>query len=252
MTCIKHESDFAGLKNKKGWTPAEKGERGDNKAWTILYSPNTSSHYFNMGGFRAFESVVQRASIHTRASFLIAWWQGGRLMMQCWGPVSAVGPLGFAMYWTSGWGSVDAAAATSAAVAQPAAAIGLTRIGCWWGEPRSLLEWSDLGGAKNKFCIYSWDMQGSQDLKKKIKIQSYSPTIRCPSSVLKRTICIFMLLPLTEAKTPSTLVHTLRTEPHRTKYVRQRSPISHCSPTDTFLQFPRLCKNQILLIHLLH
>lgn len=169
MTCIKHESEFAGLKNKKGWTPAEKGERGDNKAWTILYSPNTSSHYFNMGGFRAFESVVQQASIHTRASFLIAWWQGGRLMMHCWGPVSAVGPLGFAMYWTSGWGSVDAAAATSAAVVQPAAAIGLTRIGCWWGEPHSLLEWSDLGGAKNKFCIYSWDMQASQDLKK-IKI----------------------------------------------------------------------------------
>lgn len=48
------------------------------------------------------------------------------------------------------------------------------------------------------------------------KRPAYSPTIRCPSSVLKRTICIFMLLPLTEAKTPSTLVHTLRTEPHRT------------------------------------
>lgn len=66
------------------------------------------------------------------------------------------------------------------------------------------------------------------------------PTILCPSSVLKRTICILTLVPLTEASTPSTLVHTLRTEPQRTKYVLQRSPISHCNPTEAFLQFPRL------------
>lgn len=42
------------------------------------------------------------------------------------------------------------------------------------------------------------------------------PTIRCPSSVLSRTICIFTFVPLTDARTPSTFVQTLRTEPHNT------------------------------------
>lgn len=42
------------------------------------------------------------------------------------------------------------------------------------------------------------------------------PTIRCPSSVLSRTICIFTFVPLTDARTPSTFVQTLSTEPHNT------------------------------------
>lgn len=42
------------------------------------------------------------------------------------------------------------------------------------------------------------------------------PTILCPSSVLRRTICIFTFVPLTEARTPSTFVQTLNTEPHKT------------------------------------
>lgn len=46
--------------------------------------------------------------------------------------------------------------------------------------------------------------------------QKSLPTIRCPSSVLSRTICIFTFVPLTEARTPSTFVQTLRTEPHNT------------------------------------
>lgn len=47
--------------------------------------------------------------------------------------------------------------------------------------------------------------------------QSFNlPTILCSSSVLRRTICILTLAPLTEARTPSTFVHTLSTEPHRT------------------------------------
>lgn len=67
------------------------------------------------------------------------------------------------------------------------------------------------------------------------------PTILCPQSVLRRMICILEVDPPgIPARTLSTLLQTLRTDPLRMWNVRVLKPISHWRPRLAFLQLPLL------------
>lgn len=136
----------------------------------------------------------------------------------------------------SWWCFVGGAAAISAAVVLQAVETGLMLTGGWQGATRNLQEWSSLKTARDQFHELThkllliktsgWKppkqlltefLTTPFHLRMEIKEQtSHLPTILCPSSVLRRTICIFTLVPLTEARTPSTFVQTLNTEPHKT------------------------------------
>ena len=68
------------------------------------------------------------------------------------------------------------------------------------------------------------------------------PTIRDPSLFLQRTICILEFAPDWPAKTLSTLLQTLSTEPLRMWNVRCRLPTSQLKPRVIRLQLPFLQK----------
>lgn len=74
----------------------------------------------------------------------------------------------------------------------------------------------------------------------------YSPTILDPSLFLQRTICTLELAPGWPAKTFSTLLHTLRTDPLSMWNVRCRLPTSQLRPTAVRLQLPFLIKKKTL------
>lgn len=72
------------------------------------------------------------------------------------------------------------------------------------------------------------------------RLVCYLPTILIPSTVFKRTTCSLEAWPVFAAKTFSTLLHTLKTDPAKMLYVRRLRPTSQSRPRVTFLQFPRL------------
>lgn len=80
------------------------------------------------------------------------------------------------------------------------------------------------------------------------------PTILCPQSVLRRMICILEVDPPgIPARTLSTLLQTLRTDPLRMWNVRVLKPISHWRPRLAFLQLPLLQETKGFFIsHLDH
>lgn len=96
---------------------------------------------------------------------------------------------------------------------------------------------------------------------KEKRLQSYDtdmcmynlPTILCPQSVLRRMICILEVEPPgIPARTLSTLLHTLSTDPLRMWNVRVLKPISHWRPRLAFLQLPLLqeTKGFFFILHL--
>lgn len=75
------------------------------------------------------------------------------------------------------------------------------------------------------------------------------PTILCPQSVLRRMICILEVDPPgIPARTLSTLLQTLRTDPLRMWNVRVLKPISHWRPRLAFLQLPLLQETKCFFI----
>lgn len=83
------------------------------------------------------------------------------------------------------------------------------------------------------------------------QVLQYSPTILDPSLFLQRTICTLELAPGWPAKTLSTLLQTLRTEPLSMWNVRCRFPTSQLRPTAVRLQLPFLIR-KTLNIHSCH
>ena len=79
-------------------------------------------------------------------------------------------------------------------------------------------------------------------------VLQYSPTILDPSLFLQRTICTLEWAPGWPAKTLSTLLHTLRTDPLSMWNVRCRLPTSQLRPNTVRLQLPFLII-KTLIIH---